>query len=99
MVGITVNPSVLMPIRILLSILTLIRIRILPEFYTCWKSIFLYKFFLQKCKFTLFYRSRQRLGCHNIEYYGQYIEIFWKKDMKLCRCERMQIHNSGYLDA
>ncbi len=44
-----------------------------PNFYKNFKS--------QRCQFTMFYLSRECQTCHNFEYFGRHIEIFWEKSI------------------
>jgi len=67
--------SSLRPIRIQIQIQT----RILPQILHMLVNHIFDNFYLQKIQFTLFYLSpRQR--CINFQYFGQYIEIFRKKE-------------------
>jgi hypothetical protein len=38
-----------------------------------------FDFYSQQCQSTLLYLSRQRYRSHNFNYFGQCIEILWKK--------------------
>jgi hypothetical protein len=43
------------------------------------KSEILFYFFSQHCQFAVYYLSHQGQSCHNFQYFGQHLEIFWKK--------------------
>jgi hypothetical protein len=54
-------------------------VRILPQVLVLVNQNFKKYFWSQQCQFTLFYLSHQCQRCHNIQYFGQHIEIFYKK--------------------
>ncbi len=63
----------------LIQIQIRVRIRILSRILHMLESQIFDNFYLQQSQFTLFYLSpRQR--CINFQYFGQYIEIFCKKE-------------------
>ncbi len=77
---------VLMPIRIRLTIRLRSRsgsgsgIRSFPKFYTCWKIRTNFLTFIPSSA-SLYYFSFlvKRHRCQNFQYFGQSIDIFWKK--------------------
>jgi hypothetical protein len=78
----------LMPVRIRLSILMQIHIRIRPDpnpsFTQDRKSeILFFTFIHSRANLHCFYLSRQRHSCKNVQYFGQYFKISGKSIVKL----------------
>ncbi len=48
------------------------------KFHTCWKIIF-FCLLLVSALQNMFYLSHQCQRCHNFKYFGQHIELLWKK--------------------
>jgi hypothetical protein len=75
---------VLIPVRIRLSILIPIHIRIrsLPNFNMCWKNRIFCYFYSQQCQLNLFClcEPRQRYRRHNFQYFRQYCRCSEEKD-------------------